>query len=381
MATPRGKNDLGAFALFVQRKNYMENSYPSLEGTDIPPPFDLWYDRKLYGRLDKSGLPVYLDEKKLKFVEGADGDIFALNFVADAFKDFRDHYLLLNIFDARGTAFEKLRPTKAYRNPILEHSNYIEQLYDTFINVYLENKGLHRKIITFKNFLREFEIFMRDNGPQFPITLSNYILSSYFSPLSTGIMIEVSDDAHDDDEIKYNNFLTNACFPCYAQSAEAFGFKIDKNAPWRLIANLKSPCMLPYMQRNNISFDSLFKQCYNNAYKLDMTGQESIKSICTRFYSSYVENRPSIITSKYSVKCQKTIKKEITRQIISEEYIRKEYPVSFWLNYYIKILQNEKPLLKRRKNIRKIQATAQTILKEKNLDEAAKYVFDRFNYV
>ena len=48
---PQGKNDLSAEAKYYQRLMYKEAIYPA--PTEAPKPLDTWYDKQLYGRLDR----------------------------------------------------------------------------------------------------------------------------------------------------------------------------------------------------------------------------------------------------------------------------------------------------------------------------------------
>ena len=93
MTKPTGTNDLNSFELFVQRKKYKDSSYPLTSTTGAPTPFDLWYDKPLYGRINKKGQPIIVIEEKLKRIESAETDLFVLDFVADAFENFRNEIL------------------------------------------------------------------------------------------------------------------------------------------------------------------------------------------------------------------------------------------------------------------------------------------------
>ena len=49
LENPSGNNGLSSFALYFQRVMYREAIYPSV--TKIP--LDTWYDKNLYGRVDR----------------------------------------------------------------------------------------------------------------------------------------------------------------------------------------------------------------------------------------------------------------------------------------------------------------------------------------
>ena len=88
MPKPKGNNKLSSYAIFTQRKFYKEEVF----GDNLPTPIDLWYEKPFYGRVDTNNIPVYPIESKLKAIDSATGNVFVLDFVADAFKDFRENF-------------------------------------------------------------------------------------------------------------------------------------------------------------------------------------------------------------------------------------------------------------------------------------------------
>ena len=154
MTKPTGTNDLNSFELFVQRKKYKDSSYPLTSTTGAPTPFDLWYDKPLYGRINKKGQSLIAKEEKLKRVESAETDLFVLDFVADAFENFRNEFLFLNKENAAGTIFGELIPVKGWessvdnREAIFEKAAYDPQHglskeeYDHVHHVHLWGAGL-----------------------------------------------------------------------------------------------------------------------------------------------------------------------------------------------------------------------------------------------
>ena len=83
----------------------------------------------------------------------------------------------------------------------------------------------------------------------FPITKTGVLESIRTSPNVSGLCVEMSFDNHDDDYNKFNKYINNINFEFYTLAAAKFGFFVDKNAPWRLVANLNSSKMKEYMQK------------------------------------------------------------------------------------------------------------------------------------
>jgi len=75
---------------------------------------------------------------------------------------------------------------------------------------------------------------------EFPITKSGFLLSNKCQLSVSGLTIELAQLPYDIDAEKsqlFNSFE----YSCFAELVSEMGFYIDKNAPWRLIANLDSP--------------------------------------------------------------------------------------------------------------------------------------------
>ena len=375
MTQTYGNNNLGSAAMFNQRLLYKRVGYSAGPSEGIPYPFDLWYTKKLYGKLSPLGESIYPLENKLKMINGTN-NIFVLNFVADAFEDFRRHYTATQQFDARGSVFDKLLPRKGYINPLLAWERYLNKIFKAFTESYLPSKKRYQSVTTFKDFTKQFNNFMRDVGTTMPMTLTNYIISNQVSPLSSGIMIEIGQDVdHGQDFSKTAFFTDHECFQCYAEGAQKYGFKIDKNAPWRLIADLKSPALKPYMDNYGLSFANLFEKCYEKAHTKEVG---FIRDFFARNYMAWWRLYPSFSVYKYFSNCKRTLQREIERESIWDQKLQDEFPNSFWLGYYIRILSHENPQLKTEKQIFEMTAMAQTIEKEASFESATNFIFESF---
>jgi hypothetical protein len=368
MTKPTGTNDLNSFELFVQRKKYKDSSYPLTSTTGAPTPFDLWYDKPLYGRINKKGQPIIVIEEKLKRVESAETDLFVLDFVADAFENFRNEFLFLNKENAAGTIFEELLPVKGWESSVDNREIYIGQLYDLYGNNYITINNRKSSILSFDDFLNKFYEFFNEYGAEFPLTLSNYHVSSFVSPLASGIMIELSELDHGSDAEKYDDLLQNANFVCYAQTAEKFGFKIDKNAPWRLIADLGSP----YWEKNSdLTLDKILNEYYNLAYEKDI---QLMKDMFGRFYYTFSTAYPSFTKYMYSECKQKTVGKLVKRSFVSKQQIESNYTPKYWLNYYINVMAIESGTKLSNDTKKTISARANLIFDKNGMNEALNYV-------
>lgn len=242
---PFGENNLSAFAMFTERAKYKKQTYPIY---GVVTPYDLWYDpsKHYFGKLDAKGQALITREKYLKQLPGS-VNAFALDFVVDAYNDFKQKYIFLNKRQTEGTSFNQLDPTGGWRSAPVDYNEYLDGVFSLFAKDYMSQHKRDQKMIDFKSFLNIFSKFIKDAEGNVPITFSSFIKSGFCSPKSSGLMIEVSDDPYSNDADKYDNFIKNINFECYANTAAEFGFRIDKNFPGRLIADVASNKMQQYM--------------------------------------------------------------------------------------------------------------------------------------
>jgi hypothetical protein len=242
---PLGENNLSSFAMFNERDKYKKEVYPIY---GVVTPYDLWYDptKHYLGKLDTQGNALITREKYLKQLPGS-VNAFALDFVVDAFNDFKQKYVFLNKRISEGTPFNQLDPTAGWRSSPVDYNDYLDNVFDLFAKDYMTQNKRDQKVIDFKSFLNEFYKFVKNSEGNMPITFSGFIKSNFCSPKSSGLMIEISDDPYSNDADKYDNFIKDINFECYVNTAAEFGFRVDKNFPGRLIADVTSDKMQQYM--------------------------------------------------------------------------------------------------------------------------------------
>ena len=81
-----GSNELPASSSYDERARYAKN-YP--RGYSQHVSVDYWYDNMLFGRIDQNQDVIYPATDAIKVLDG-DGQVSALNFVADAFNAMRN---------------------------------------------------------------------------------------------------------------------------------------------------------------------------------------------------------------------------------------------------------------------------------------------------
>lgn len=223
---------------FQARKDYKESTAAVINEASI----DTWYQYPYYGFVNEKYEPVTANagenyENLINFGDYADTTKRALPFVVRAYNDFR------SAFQARSQTFGfnapqylgQLIPQKTYEPYESKYKEYISHVRTKFDGLRVETAQELLRIIS-------------DNAKVFPITQSGFSLSSHCPISTTGLAIEIAQLPHDTDEFKIN-LLRDPAYRCIVEDAKQAGFFIDKNNPWRLIANLDSDNMRNHIQR------------------------------------------------------------------------------------------------------------------------------------
>lgn len=311
---PLGKNDNSTKNLFHRRKYYKDYALPDtsknlneLDGASpddtsnfqgerdkIVSPFnsiDFMYSKTLYGRIDTNNRSVYPSEKFLKLINSED-NVLLINFVADAAMDMSEKInRMIQVGKIRSTsAYSQFNIKKGWTSFTSMHHDTMKSIFELFISKYATSSKFFTKIKDFKSYVVHFTNFLDAFLPLYPITRSNMQLSRKVNPRISGLVFEIESDLHGNDENKYRKYILDKSYENVAKVANGFGFMIDKNAPWRFIADLESPQMQQRMY--DLGFKStqdMFSAYYYDTHLYEIN---TIRDYFLSFYDSYVEAYP-----------------------------------------------------------------------------------------
>jgi hypothetical protein len=306
LAAPEGSNALGAFALFYWRFLYQQNqldvwNYPDLSRRsvyynrpEVPKALDTWYDKILFGRVDRKQSSITLKEEKLASITSAKSpNILAADFVVAAFEDFVQHMkkaAILGRLDTENSnqAMYEIEATRAYVSPLIAYGG----LHDMAIRAYIAaaTPAQQRKIYNYKAFRKDYIRYLFQLASIYPVTKSSFLTSPHSSPMVSGLTISIANLPADDDSIKASDFINDPNFSFYARAAKKFGFIINKNAPWLLTADLFSNAILAYFPAG-VNKDNFFDIYYNRCYKTDL---EYLRRIIHHAYTEFIRIWPFV---------------------------------------------------------------------------------------
>ena len=331
-------------------------------------------ENMFYGRIDENKNPVFTNQETLKLVGLREVQVFAQNFVSDAFSDFEER--IQSSFRSRqiktNSVFLPLVPRKGHVNAISAHSSRMSQLSEHFMLNFLFDKKM--QIYDFETFIPLFREYVLINGSINPITRSSYLLSRNVSVLSSGLAIEIYEADYSDDALKRELFYTDENFAIYRDKAYQHGFMVDKHIPWRLIADLNSPNMKPYVNRyySGRPSSAVFEQGFNKAYESDI---ETLISTAVFFYNTLAYRFPVTQTSK----CSEPVTVERNSTTIDE--VMSSISLTTWLSLYVELRNLEIGMGYDKNQLASIIKNASDLLNKVDINRATSYINNKFNSV
>jgi hypothetical protein len=416
---------------FNNRLRYDLSGYPP----KFANPLDMWYDRVLYGKVDQQGNVVHPSREAIRngmkvvqpvgaFAESA-SDVLLIDFVAHAFKNFQGAFVRA---DATGKTIRSgvvrqaiQKPAGGYVDVDVLYKRYSQSIYSTFSDIYLKTSVKTRIVQNFDDYLRLFLVFAREYAADQPVTKTFFIKHNMCTPLISGLMVQLTNNNHDDDSTR-QLWLNDPNFALFANTANQYGFLINKNAPWRLTANIASPNMVKnwvmsvreklivspgaevlmtqlipgcmekeetfkeFINRPNniIMRDIIFPETSRHFFESYYTKScfsdiNELKTNLVNGYNSFVEKNPRVrmVDAKkcqYGLKADKITQKIVTREPVDMSIIDKKYGMDHWLEVYFNIRSVEEKVFFRSPKFIRILKSAQRIAKTVDNSSAVMYI-------
>jgi len=380
------------YELYENRKIYkdatlMTDSHsPDEPRFIIPGVADFWYDRRLYGKVNRTGDIIIMREDFLHTLPTPnDKTFYALNFVAVAFDEMKKYVEKLsksNMIPNQKTLFALINPATAWQSIYDEYHDYISDIYTIFFD-YLVDNGRENKINNFEDFVDEFFIFCKNyitGDANTPITLSGFVASQYVDARCGGLTIDLFKARASNDIAKVKTFIRDVNFNFFIDAANRHGFVVDKNVPWRLNANLSSDYMKLLMASPGFDVTyslgpkNIFDTYYFKTYTLDLI---LLRKYLYDMYDSLVSSVPNYSEYKFCNDTGKTKKFTYGRRPLGALEKDKKYNVEdYWLglSYRFRLLELKHDLVE--ENIKKHIKNAKSVYKIRGEIESLKYLHE-----
>ena len=422
---------MGTKDTFDARSDYEIYGYPFMS----PYPLDMWYNRVLYGKIDQQGDVIHMSRQAIKnnlkvvqpvgsFAESS-SDVLLIDFVAHAFKNFQGAFARADATGktARSGVIRQAiqKPAGGYVDIDVLYKAYLQILYSSFSNSYLTTSVKTRVVQNFDDYLRLFIEFAKEYALKQPITRTFFIKHSMCTPLISGLMVQLTNNNHNDDSSR-QLWLNDPNFALFVNTASQYGFLINKNAPWRLTANIASPNMVKnwimtkreklfvspdveilmsqlvpgcvdteetfkeFMSKPNnvIMRDIIFPETSRHFFESYYTKScfndiNELKTNLVNGYNSFVEANPRVrmVDTKkcqYGLKADKITQKIVTRFPVEMHVVDKKYNMDYWLDVYFNIRSAEERLSFKSPKFIRILKSAQRIAKTVDNSSAVMYI-------
>jgi len=242
----KNNNDESSIDLFNKRIIYSSDvfkiGYPNL--------IDFTFAEKaLYGKVDRNFIPIVLNPrlsvlKQFRNSANPQQDVKALGFIVDAFEALSQQFKKAeqsgNIY-SNDPNLTNLKVYKSYKDNNISYDEYQKN----FIKALKQNLNINN-IQNFQTFIKELLSTVTIVTRTFPMSMPAYTKSKLNSITNSGLSLEIADAPYDNDDQKINEFVNSKNWAFYVNACNSYGFMIDINAPWRLIADLDSEAMKGY---------------------------------------------------------------------------------------------------------------------------------------
>lgn len=319
----KGKNDItSAKDIWYHRADFYVNAHQDTKTTKDT----LFFEQAYYGMIDTDDrsivpLPQFMKPLSSRADQGA--PIVALDFVADAFNDVRRSFQYAcnaGLLSKENPFMYAMEAVRAYRSPYDDYENSLSGIFLRYNEDILANYTDVNNIITFDDYVKFFLQIISQDETRTPITMEKWCRSTEASIFNSGLAIDIAGLDIGDDQVKIDNFIDDNSYGYYKKVMLERGFSIMENAPFIIIADLKSPAMAPYISKYRINnIEQLFNNRYNKSYNINLN---IIKRIIVKYYNFFVilNNRAKEIITCNGITRQKyTNRSQITLDLINED--------------------------------------------------------------
>lgn len=303
-------------------------------------------EKFLYGRIRRDATPVVPIEsprniKYIKRIADPAVPVQAVSFVADIFE-------LMSVQFQKAVELNKISSTDPYLSNLLAYKAYTPAsgLYLNYKKVVFNSilsaaSGSDFKPENFEQFVSFVRRVLVASSQTVRFTYPGFVKSRDCSLLASGLGIEIAgnQDASNDDS-KINNFINSPNWDFYVNTCDTYGFMIDYNVPWRIVADLDSESMK----------EAAAKYGYNGSYSLLELGYQSVSgdymadTFILDLLSLYNMMRTNYWVETEQCSDNRVIKIQKTSQKYTYDELVDNFGIAYFLELFLFIrLHEERP--------------------------------------
>lgn len=312
---------------------------------------DTWNVIPFYGKVNTRGIPIMPKNSLIRHCTyGSDKkQVTALQPLFYYFSTLREQYLdyySLGAMNKNSKFYKKdIPPMNGYINNHIEYAAKLDLLYSDFVQ-FLIRINKFNSIRDEKDFINYFLGYIKDSNRYF--TRAGFVESYDFSPLNTGLSIDLYEGSTSNEELRLEYF-NDVNHDAFLELCVRNNFKIDKNVPWRIHLDIRTktdlgknvPEQLTFSNKNpetqikieyfisefEDDLELFFETYYDKAAPCDSGSYEFfiefIQTIVS-FYFSFVSSYPTY--KNFSVlDCGKASVSIVNRAYDLQDFSHKKY--------------------------------------------------------
>ncbi len=371
-------NNSTTFDLFLKREMYRAYAFyntKNLKEFVLPAPVrDFWNQEDiLYGRVSPDMTPMMCSLNSLVLIEEG---VAVVDFVADAYLEMKKE---IEYCEAKGRfpvptpALTNSKAVRGYMDPGRGYAGFQRAFRAHLIGGLSNNPD----IISFKDFLPVFLQLIKESAVGTSFTRSSHILAGFSSLLTSGLAFEIGDyDAASDTE-KIKDFIQSPAFEFYKNVAIKYGFYIDMNAPWRLVANLASPAMQKFMGARTGGSVGPITYFRSYAGPIFLQDIEDLQRLAVSTYNGMMTARPRI--QKQVTRKGRIHRYTVYREPVRQDQVKEYFSHLHWLQFYIRLKNIEKGTKFSEARLDHIFNNSKNIVKTLDNVQGLRYINSKFD--
>ena len=307
----------------IYKSDILSLNYPNLVDFNFA-------EKAMYGKVDQSFIPIVANPdligfKQFKSSANPTQNLQAISFVVDAFEALAQQFkksILTGKITSNDPHLSNLKVYKAYKNYQITYNTYQSK----YITALADNLNVNN-IQNFESFIKELMFTISSITKTYPMSMPAYVKSRLNSLTNSGLSVEIADLDYDNDEQKISDFVNSKNWEFYVSACNSYGFMIDIDNPWRLVADLDSEAMIGYASRYN----------FTDLNSILILGFKSTQT-------EYFQNLPQQLLAMYNQLVPENIpstKECGPRFIKTERYtlqsLKEKFSNTFFLKFYFKL--------------------------------------------
>ena len=215
-------------------------------------------EKLLYGRVNRNYVPIEgnFGSRGLKYFnrnQTVSTPQQAANYVVDAFNAMAQQFdkcALLGKIDASDPYLSNLVVHRSYENPRLMYERY----YDSYIEAMADTlTAAGVQVKDFGHFMDEMYSVVANSARTMPFTYPAFVKSRRCPVSISGLSIDIAPLDPNNDVDKINHFYNSKNWDFYVNTCRSYGFMVDENIPWRMVADIGSSEMIQRARKYNMN--------------------------------------------------------------------------------------------------------------------------------